>query len=389
MKKWLQLILFFSLLFFIFPVFSEEKRQEKSHQLYFLTLADIHFDPFIACYASEKRPCPLIKKLSQASANEWPAILKNDQSQTLPAQYKQDTSYVLLMNLLSKASEEARIKQVDFVVVLGDFFGHHYYKFYKKYSEDKTLSGYQSFAKKSLLFLMQALKEAFPDNNIYAVVGNNDTYRHNYAVQSNGKFFHEASMIFSTGINNKLARDEMQKTFNQSGFYALDLGAPSHLRLIVLNSVLFSTKARGNDLRYFADQQLIWLDRELKHAKNKHQKVLIAMHIPPTVDVYATANVRLFTFMTLWQRAYIEKFQQILKAHSAQIAAVLTGHVHYDFMQVMNLDATHDVLITGTPSVSPIFGNQPGFNVYGYDLGTQQINSHEAYYWSAIDRFVL
>jgi hypothetical protein len=47
--------------------------------------------------------------------------------------------------------------------------------------------------------------------------------------------------------------------------------------------------------------------------------------------------------------------------------AILTGHLHADWFQTLSF-ANTKIPNSGTPSISPIYGNNPGFKVYTYSL---------------------
>src|SRR5438445_33069 len=109
----------------------------------FLSLADLHFDPFLSC---KKKPCSLIQKLQAVSVKQWEAILA--QRDTTEAHYGKDSNYRLLKSAFIAAQKEGQIANAHFVLVLGDFLAHHYDTKYKQYSGDKTQAGYLRFVKK-------------------------------------------------------------------------------------------------------------------------------------------------------------------------------------------------------------------------------------------------
>src|SRR5579871_5438950 len=119
------------------PLFATVSSAINNNLANFLVLADIHFDPFVSC--KNVKPCPLIEKLRQANASEWPKLLAvyDDES----PRYRQDTNYPLLISALSAAKRAANAQQAKFVLVLGDFLGHEYRTYYKKYSADKHMMG--------------------------------------------------------------------------------------------------------------------------------------------------------------------------------------------------------------------------------------------------------
>lgn len=341
----------------------------------FLSLADIHFDPFTAC--QNQVPCPLIQALRQAPSSEWPSILAA--KDTTSAAYRQDTGYPLLASALTAAKEVAAKKHVRFVLVLGDFIGHDYRRYYKKYSQDRSYSGYLSFTKKTLEFLNSELARTFNNINVYCLVGNNDSYTGDYHSNVGGAFYADTENLWSSLIKNPEQRADMRRNFASAGYYALDV-APG-LRLIALNTVLFSTKAKGKGVEEAAKQELDWLHQQLIMAKDKKQRVLLAMHIPAGMDVNATLQWRLLRLIQLWDTNYTERYETEVKDFSPVIAGIFAGHLHSDWFQLLSFNNGYKVPVSGTPSISPIFGNNPGFKVYIYSPATQQVENFETYYY--------
>ena len=177
----------------------------------------------------------------------------------------------------------------------------------------------------------------------------------------------------------------MKSEFDKGGYYAVTIPDQPNLRLIVLNTTLFSTIGAGKGIRQAANEQLNWLHKELEFARVKHQRVFIAMHIPPVVDVYALLRIRLFTLVQLWKPRYIQRFQAELKQFAPQIAGMFSGHLHSDWYQILTFDNSNEFPFTGTTSISPIFNNNPGFKVYSYSANLE-LDNFITYYYSLRDK---
>lgn len=352
-------------------------------QTSFLVLADIHFDPFTACYDKTERPCPMIKKLLAASAHEWSAILRAED--TKAPVYREDTNYTLLTSSLLAAKHAAEAQHVQYVLVLGDFVGHDFRKFYKKYSLDGSRIGYQAFVKKLLIFLNNEISDTFPSLDVYSLIGNNDAYLGDYYSNPHGQFYKDTGMLWSGLIKNKLNRAEMQREFPIAGYYAVDVPAQGVMRLIMMNTVLFSNKGRGKNLEQASRQEFDWLHDELMMAKQKNQKVIIGMHIPEGIDVYSSLRIKLFNLVEFWRPDATERFQNELEQFAPEISAIFAGHLHTDWFQVRRFDNFVEIPILGTPSISPIFGNNPGFKIYSYGTETGQLDDFVTYYYPVND----
>lgn len=342
--------------------------------LNFLSLADIHFDPFAHC--ENVKPCPLITKLRQASAAQWPSILSHLDIQ--PPQLKQDTNAYLLNSALAASKQAAIANQAQFVLILGDSLGHDYKREYKRFSGDQSGAGYRSFVRKTLEFLTQQLSLAFPSVDVYMAVGNNDSYQGNYITNADGLFYQDTANIWSNLIKSSSNREQMRKQFSHSGYYSVMLSKKANLRLIVLNTTLFSYKAKGKNLESEAIKQLNWLHAQLQAAKDRKEKVFIAMHIPEGIDFYLTLRTRVIRLMTLWKQPYIQRFETDIALFSAEIAGIFVGHLHSNWMQILSFN-NNEIPEAGVASISPIFGNYPGFRVYSYSQQPLQLKSYINY----------
>lgn len=333
---------------------------DTNQSIKFISLTDIHFDPFILCKNLNQIPCRLIQQLKNSPASEWPAILAA-QDKNLP-KYGDDTNYLLLTSALHHAKNVAKKEQVQFVIVLGDFLGHNYPDMYRKYSLDHTRVGYRDFVDKTFLFLVDELHRTFPSLNVYIAVGNNDTYHYDYIVEPNGPFLNKTGLLFSSLVKAN-DRQSMLKTFKSGGYYSIDF-PEQKLRLISLNSVLFARRKQKESVKRAALQQLHWLHAELLSAKNHHEKVILIMHVPPGIDIHGRLDLQFLRLIELWDAQYIDLFEQELKTFAPQISTIYAGHLHVDWFQTLTLSNAHKILLMGTPSISPIFFNQPAFKVY-------------------------
>lgn len=350
---------------------------EREASITFLSLSDIHFDPFVTCYAAKQKPCPFVLRLKNAPASQWPALFAaNDQHKPV---YRQDTGYPLLEASLAAAKTAADKYHVQFVWVLGDFLGHNLRKSYRLYTQDKSLAGYQAFINKTLAFVSNEVNKTFPKVDVYPVIGNNDTTSWDYHVIPKGGFLGDTKDAWAPFIKNAANRSAFNASFPYAGYYAVTVPGDDALRVIVLNTVLFSYKSQGAAADVAASQQLRWLNDQLQAAVDQHQKVLIAMHIPMGIDVYASLRIRLFTLIYLWRPNYAAQFKESLARYSNVIEGVFSGHLHSDWFQLYSIDNDHAIAMAGTPSVSPIFGNDPSFKVYRYNVSTGTLQDYYSY----------
>lgn len=337
----------------------------------FVSVADIHFNPFYSC--NKNKVCPLINKLVAAPTVEWPKIL--GQYDTQAPRYKEDTNYVLLKSTLQQLKKTDREQHAQFVLVLGDFLGHDFKKNYQYYTGDTSEKGVQDFINKILQFLTSELAVTFPNRNVYTVVGNNDGYAEHYTSQA--VFYKNIAPIWSTLIQDKKNREKMQKQFTQGGYYALDI--QNGLRLFVLNTTFFSSRGVGMDQQ--AQRELNWLEKQLALLDATQVKALIALHIPNLPQVSISHDIPIAA-LGLWQARYIDQFLHLLKCSAPHIMAVLPAHLHMDWAQLLRFNgSTNDVVISATPSISPVVGNNPGYKVYYYDPQNYSLKDYLTYYY--------
>lgn len=339
--------------------------------LNFLVLSDIHFDPFVGCSA---RPCPLIVKLRQQPVSAWSQTL--NQFESKPSHLLQDTNGLLLEKSLTIAKKKAEEIKPQFVLVLGDSLGHEFYKKFKRFSDDGSRGAAQAFLYKTFAYLTQQLNSSFSALNIYVLVGNNDAYLGDYFTVPQSAFFQDAGRLWSSLIRNPAAQTSMQRQFDYAGYYALNFPQDNKARLIMLNSNVFSFKAKGKRAQEVAQRELDWLHAQLIDAKKNNQRVLIAMHIPDGIDAYLTQRTKLFHLYTLWKPVYVQRFQTEMQNFGGDVAGILSGHLHRAYLHRPTY-GEHEILWAGVSAISPIFAGGTGFQVFAYTDNPLQITAYE------------
>lgn len=364
---------FFLTIFFVTILFSFDIAVAKTEK--FMSVSDIHFDPFAGC-EKLSRPCEQIIRLRAAEYSKWPEILEKDKRTIV---YHRDTSYPLFQSTLAELKKIKQQENPKFVVILGDFLAHDFGRQYKRYSGDATREGREAFIKKTMKFLSLEIKKVFTDIDVYPALGNNDSYRGDYSVSPRGDFLRDTASIWSQLIKDKENQIAFRKSFPIGGYYAVTL--PTGNKLLMLDTVLFSSSGKTSKEREAAaKEELDWLRVELKTAAMKKQKVLLAAHIPESIDVFAT--LKLLTFVhQFWRPVYSKEFDSILTQYSKTITGALYGHTHINTFQLIALKNGDSIPAIFTSSVSPIFGNNPGFKVFSYDTDTLKLKNFETYYY--------
>ncbi|HEX9982286.1 MAG TPA: hypothetical protein VGF69_03400 [Thermoanaerobaculia bacterium] len=318
----------------------------------FLSASDIHFDPFA--------DPALVTKLEAAEVAQWEAILASSSVKAFST-YGHDLNEPLLRSALAEMRKQ--LPSPAFVLISGDFLAHDFQKTYQQYATDKSPAAYTAFVAKTIAYVASAFRTTYPGVRIYPTLGNNDSDCGDYTATPNGPFLAN----FRDAWSPIVASRSFDRRFPTGGYYHADVPRLRNVRIIALNTNFFSPKysdpcGKPDPAAHPATQQLEWLDAELLLAREEGKRVWLLYHIPPGMDVYdseqyggACPNL---TPQTFWKPEYAQQFLAITAAHKATIAGSFAGHTHQDEFRLATGDFIHI-----TPSVTPIFGNNPAFEV--------------------------
>lgn len=373
-------------LFFIVPLFyiffnsaygkTNEVSTQQQNNSSFITVSDFHFNPLHACQ-EQIIPCPALQELQYSQVEDWNRILeKYDQR---PIQYKEDTNYLLLKSSFNALEKLNKKVHPQFVIVLGDMFPHDFRRLFIKYSGDQQEKDFKKFAAKTMQFLAVELGRIFSNIDVYFVVGNHDTDDENNAAPI--EFFKTIGPYWKKLIT-QADTASFNKDFMTGGYYIIDLPQNNNHRLIILNSILFSNHAEGDEVDFLAKKQLAWLDFQLKNASLQNKKVLIAGHIPMAIDVNAILETTPITVEAMWKTKYSDSFVKILKKYSHTVVGILMGHLHIDGFEIMKSSATTLIPVIQTPSISPIYDNNPAFKLIIYDKNSLSLKNFITYFYN-------
>jgi len=340
----------------------------------FIAVADIHFDPFHAC--KPNAPCPLVAELNQADASQWTKIFEKYDTGAVST-YDSDTNYPLLKSSLIAVNQQVVKTSPKFVLIVGDFIGHEYKDKYETYVHDNSPVDYQNFVKKTFQFLQQQMQKTFGNIPIYITIGNNDTYDGDYIMVPKGKFFNDMTSIWLPLLRKNTGT--FKKTFPIAGYYSVTPASEPRLRIIVLNSILFMEQAKSPSTDEAAKKQLIWLKSQLNYAEKAKQKVLLVTHVPVGIDSFKTAKGSRGNIVSFWLPNYTKEFLKLIKQYQPVVSGMVSGHIHMDIFQVLK-SGPNPVFNTSVPSISPVFGNNPGFKVYNYAPGSLMLQDYTTFY---------
>ena len=316
----------------------------------FLSVSDIHFDPF----ADPTR----IAKLEAADVSQWDAILASSSSHAFST-YGSDIKDALLRSAVEEMKKQ--IPAPAFVLISGDFLAHKFNTTYQQYATDKSQTAYTAFVTKTIAYVAEQFRKAYPGVPIYPVLGNNDSDCGDYAVAPDSVFLANFRDIWKGTVGSR----SFDRRFPTGGYYHADVTALQNVRIIGLNTNFFSTNYQNPCGKPGPDpglQQLEWLDGELQLARHDGKRVWMLFHIPPGMDVYdseqwggSCPNVKAQTF---WKDEYQQQYLKLAAQYQKTIGGSFAGHTHQDEFRFAGGDFIHV-----TPSVSPVFGNNPAFEI--------------------------
>jgi len=313
-----------------------------------LLVSDLHFDPFTAGAA-------VVKTLRATPTAQWAAVLAAAPA-TPPSSYGSDSNYPLLVS--AGAAMQRAVPNPAFVVVTGDFLGH---KFEQKYdsvfANTPDSAGAATFADSTMKFMAGWMGSLFPaDVPVYPGIGNNDSGCNDYGMDT--QFQRAAAASWAPLAQRGGGAPGFVAAFDSGGYYTARPPAANTM-VVMLNDIYWSRSydaACGPD---HGQRELQWLGGVLNAARAAHQRVWLASHIPPGVDIYSALPHPANPTM-MFTAAYVAPFDSLVRANADVIALHLTGHTHMSEFRVYET-AGGGVPDLGVPAVSPVFGNNPGF----------------------------
>jgi len=309
---------------------------------------------------------------------------------TSPITYGQDTNDALWESTLTKISKLIPEQLPQFMVLLGDLPAHR-----DRPNLEKNIAGVLQGISK----LDAINKNKLP---VFFVFGNNDSLKVNY-----GPFSNDSKNLFSLDPQHNSPETKGWPALNANpdcsvspnkactytttnpmpsahaedmayaatrGYYsAYPLGTAYPLRFISVNSVIFSHEyfQSGETQLSAAQEQMNWLEQQLKNASANNEAVYIAMHIPIGKDAFNHGE-------DMWNDTLVlnnglkfrDAFLALMSQYKQNVRTVMTGHTHYNEYRALYADKTLtnvSVLGLGLPGITPNHYNNPGMQVYLYD----------------------
>jgi sphingomyelin phosphodiesterase acid-like 3 len=354
-----------------------------------LLVSDIHFDPF--------HDPARVQQLVGAPVSQWTAILRPPSSpseQQAFAALQQschargvDTPYALLRSSLQ--AMRSRQPDAKFITVSGDLIAHSFSCRYTTLFPGSTPAEYQGFVEKTISFIVEELRAAFPRVPVYVALGNNDTGCGDYRLDAGSDFLARTGKIIAEGLPPS---DQAQaiKDFGAGGYYSVTLAAPMQAtRLIVVNDLFLSTRystCAGVPNPAAGVSQMKWLQEQLAQARSMGQVVWVMGHIPPGIDPFSTVtkfrdvcgNEPADMFLSS------DKLADLLIEYADVVRLGIFAHTHMDEVRLLEPEGgaahgswEHSVAIKLVPSISPVNGNKPSFTVARVNPSSAVLEDYE------------
>jgi len=331
-------------------------------------LSDIHLDPF-----ADPAKFP---QLVAAPASAWGTILGSNDSPTRAIDYSNlakscrelgtDTDDRLWQSAL--AALRANSRAARFATVNGDLLAHSFDCKYRKLAPKPTAEEYLAFTVKTVEYVVSGLRSAIPGVPIYFALGNNDTACADYQLGASQDPFLAAVAPILAGTLPASARESARVGLATAGHYSALLPAPFvRTRVISLDDIYFSYRyanCAGQPDPAPAASQLDWLNMQLAAARQHHERVWFVGHIPPGVNVYASARtlIRACSAKSVQPFLSSDSLAGALAANGDIVRLALFGHTHSDEIRVLSPDdlapgkAEPSVPAKIIPPITPING---------------------------------
>jgi predicted MPP superfamily phosphohydrolase len=347
-------------------------------------VSDIHFNPFATR--------DLAARLANSEARDWPGIFASAGGQGV-SRRGEDTNQALFASVLETLSAHAR--NADLIVVSGDLLAHRFEELAAQalgiVPDSSTV---RSLATKTAVYVADGLRSVMPDRPIVLALGNNDSECGDYQIEPGGPFLASlGETVRDLAGGDRLASD-FDQTFHAGGYYAMRHPTVAGVTILAVNDVLWSTDyqdACGTRGTAAAEAMMTWLERQLDDARAAGRRIWLVHHIPVGIDPYSTVHApaelscptQVTTFL---KEPFSSRFEMLFRDYAATIQTALSGHTHQDSYRLV-MDAGTDVAVEKvTPSISPIFGNNPGFHVFTYDVQTGDVTDFSTWYLANLEQ---
>jgi sphingomyelin phosphodiesterase acid-like 3 len=338
----------------------------------FMLFSDVHFNPFA--------DPSLVPALAASEVSSWKAILSSSKMTGFPA-YGSDSNYALFESAL--ADMAGRAGNVGTIIYPGDILGHNFTQLYPSLTGDKSRAGLDSFIQKTVAFFVQEVHARFPKATVIVADGNLDSAVDSIGSRPGDPYLALAAPVIAPSFfSNDADRTAFSSGFASGGYYAVQPDGPTGVKYIALNDNLWGNRTEDREAGM---RELSWFASELADSAAKSQKVWVVAHIPVGTDastvVGAYNQTGQVSYAPYLDTGFNDAFISLELAYSQTIAANFVGHTHDDDFKILSaFDGSGAAeLMRIAPSISPVFGNNPGYQIYTYDPKTFSLLNETTY----------
>jgi hypothetical protein len=180
-------------------------------------------------------------------------------------------------------------------------------------------------------------------------------------------------------VNRRGAASDFAASFAKAGHYTARLPMGRATTLVAFDSVVWSARYKddcGSPSPRAGQDELDWLTTSLQAAKTAGASVWLASHIPPGVDVFKTLKANVLAAcpvspVSFYAEPYTDAVLGVFATFSGTVTQSYGGHTHSDDFRLFPAGPgappiPHKVV----PSITPLFGNAPGFLVMTFNRET-------------------
>jgi sphingomyelin phosphodiesterase acid-like 3 len=260
-----------------------------------------------------------------------------------------DTNVALFESAVAQMKRSA--PDPDVILLPGDFLMHDFAQHVPR------AEGTEEAALRTMRQIAETLGRAFPNAQFGIALGNNDTPCADYATGDGSAYQSALARIWAPLVDRRGASPQFAATFGRNGYYSAALPVPG-LRLVVLDTVLFSSRYRGNCGRgdgAAVERQMAWFAGALARTRARN---VVMMHIPPGYDAFSTEYVGGLVALPFLNAEENRRLIAALSTSRDRVVYAIAGHTHH-----FDLRIAGGVPVVVFGSLSPIFGGDPAFYV--------------------------
>lgn len=218
---------------------------------------------------------------------------------------------------------------------------------------------------------MKKVEATFAAVPVYLALGNNDSRCNHNRLSLHDEYLKASAAAVVDGLRGVSAAEKTAAmgTYESAGYYAVTMpGVMSGTRLLVVDDIYMMPKYANCEAddqdQQGAQEQMVWLQKELEDARTKGMSVWLLGHLPPAVNPDSSLE-KGDSFCTKGKVVRYQTTDDLateMTAYADVLKLGVFGHTHMDELHLLRgKDAGVPVKVVG--SVSPVDGNVPSFTV--------------------------